>query len=313
LTTPTLAGYFPDLLMHTDYYSFGMEMPGRKWVYSDYRQGFNGKEKADEITVGDYDFGARVYDSRIGRFFSVDPKAQEHPSESPYSFAANNPIRLIDKNGESPGDPDAKHDRKLERFKKRNETQLEGLKAYEIEDRFANSRGFFGMGTKLVKQTKWYQEWRSRNNVRSQVTGFKLETPEPVVIESGSQSALGSSSTEREKDVEFNKGTFVFRSNSSGGPNGGKVNVAITDEEGNTVYNGDFNVEANKSFQSADIPFSKAGKKLKVTVTASYVNANGQTVSDRPAWDLTMTPDKDELSPKETQVDAKPKYNLKRK
>jgi len=51
-----------------------------------YDFGFNGQEMDDEIQ-GDgnsYDFGARTYDSRLGRWLSVDPQANSYPSYSPY-------------------------------------------------------------------------------------------------------------------------------------------------------------------------------------------------------------------------------------
>jgi RHS repeat-associated protein len=72
-----------------------------------YRYGFNGKEKDDEIKGGgnSYDFGARIYDSRLGRFLSVDPRTNDFPFMTPYCYAANNPIRLTDEDGEGPGDP----------------------------------------------------------------------------------------------------------------------------------------------------------------------------------------------------------------
>lgn len=49
-----------------------------------------------------YDFGARMYDARLGRFLSVDPKTSSMPAWSPYSSCFNNPIRFVDKNGEFP-------------------------------------------------------------------------------------------------------------------------------------------------------------------------------------------------------------------
>lgn len=73
-----------------------------------YRYGFNGMEKDDEIKNlegSSYDFGARMYDPRIGRFLSRDPKASSYTFMSPYCFAANNPIYLIDENGEGPIHP----------------------------------------------------------------------------------------------------------------------------------------------------------------------------------------------------------------
>jgi len=49
-----------------------------------------------------YDFGARFYDARLGRFLSTDPLERNFPHWSPYSGMANNPILFIDENGESP-------------------------------------------------------------------------------------------------------------------------------------------------------------------------------------------------------------------
>ena len=46
-----------------------------------------------------YDFGARIYDPRIGRWLSLDPLAHEYPFASSYNFALNNPIKLIDPDG----------------------------------------------------------------------------------------------------------------------------------------------------------------------------------------------------------------------
>jgi RHS repeat-associated protein len=66
-----------------------------------YGFGFNGKEKDDEVKGNNnsYDFGARIYDSRTGRWLSTDPLANKFPNESPYLFAGNNPILYIDPDG----------------------------------------------------------------------------------------------------------------------------------------------------------------------------------------------------------------------
>ncbi|PKP18124.1 MAG: hypothetical protein CVU05_14265 [Bacteroidetes bacterium HGW-Bacteroidetes-21] len=67
-----------------------------------YRFGFNGKEKDDEITGqtgATYDYGFRIYDSRIGKFLSVDPLTRSYPMLTPYQFASNSPIMAIDLDG----------------------------------------------------------------------------------------------------------------------------------------------------------------------------------------------------------------------
>lgn len=49
-----------------------------------------------------YDFGARMYDARVGRFLSLDPLTKEYPELSPYQFAGNMPIWAIDIDGLEP-------------------------------------------------------------------------------------------------------------------------------------------------------------------------------------------------------------------
>jgi len=48
------------------------------------------------------DYGMRVYDSRIGKFLSVDPLRQKYPWYTPYQFAGNTPIWAIDIDGREP-------------------------------------------------------------------------------------------------------------------------------------------------------------------------------------------------------------------
>jgi len=94
--------YLADVVSTTDYYAFGAQMPGRTFVGTTYRYGFNGKEKDDEVhgsSGTSYDYGFRIYDPRLGRFLSVDPLTKSYPWYTPYQFAGNKPIWAFDLDG----------------------------------------------------------------------------------------------------------------------------------------------------------------------------------------------------------------------
>jgi RHS repeat-associated protein len=70
---------------------------------TDSRYKFTEKER-DLGTNYDY-FGARYYDSELGRWQSVDPLASKYPGWSPYNYTKCNPLRFIDPNGMEQGEP----------------------------------------------------------------------------------------------------------------------------------------------------------------------------------------------------------------
>jgi RHS repeat-associated protein len=70
-----------------------------------YRFGFNGKEKDNDVKGGEglqQDYGMRIYDTRLGRFLSVDPIASDFPWYTPFQFAGNTPLQAIDLDGLEP-------------------------------------------------------------------------------------------------------------------------------------------------------------------------------------------------------------------
>jgi len=94
--------YLPSMVTAQDYYPFGMPMPNRTLNSSGYRYGFGGKELDKDISEGKLDFGARIYDSRLGRWLSLDPLSSKLASQNPFNFCLNNPILFIDPDGAYP-------------------------------------------------------------------------------------------------------------------------------------------------------------------------------------------------------------------
>ena len=59
---------------------------------------FSAKERDSETGLS-Y-FGSRYYSSDLSIWLSVDPMAAKYPSLSPYTYCADNPVRLVDPDGE---------------------------------------------------------------------------------------------------------------------------------------------------------------------------------------------------------------------
>ncbi|MEW6618173.1 MAG: RHS repeat-associated core domain-containing protein [bacterium] len=87
-----------------DYYPFG----GKASPGSAYKIGFTGK-RFDEKT-GLYYYGARYYNSELGRFIISDPAIERVPSQrilrepqrlNPYAYGINNPLKYVDPDGEA--------------------------------------------------------------------------------------------------------------------------------------------------------------------------------------------------------------------
>ena len=84
-----------------DYYPYGMQMPGRTylapWASSlNYRYGFNGQERSDEIAGAGNHTTAEFweYDTRTGRRWNRDPQGKDN--ESPYLAFGGNPVYFSD-------------------------------------------------------------------------------------------------------------------------------------------------------------------------------------------------------------------------
>jgi|GEM_PF-2848689 len=89
--------YFKYIHFASDFYPYGKIL--REYVSVPEKYLFTSKQR-DEETELDY-FGARYYDSGLGKFLSPDKYQVKYPSLTSYTYVAGNPIHFIDPSGDS--------------------------------------------------------------------------------------------------------------------------------------------------------------------------------------------------------------------
>lgn len=106
--------YHPDHLGSTSYITDALGEINQHYEYSafgetfyqehatDYKVPylFNAKEK--DVETGLYYYGARYYNPETSIWQSVDPMAEKYAVLSPYNYTLNNPVKLIDPDGNEP-------------------------------------------------------------------------------------------------------------------------------------------------------------------------------------------------------------------
>ena len=89
-------------VQHLEYLPWGEDFVDQRLnSFDGVRYTFSAKEKDTE--TGYSYFGSRYYNSDLSIWLSVDPMADKYPSMSPYVYCANNPVKLVDPNGEEVG------------------------------------------------------------------------------------------------------------------------------------------------------------------------------------------------------------------
>ncbi len=142
-------------IQHLHYLPFGEEQIDQRLTGFNSRYTFSAKEK--DVETGYSYFGARYYTSDLSIWLSVDPMSDKYPSLTPYNYCANNPVILVDPDGEDvwiPNEEDAafinrftdpKSPEYSKDFSDKYQKLVEGKKIYKFEswEGNADSEGLF--------------------------------------------------------------------------------------------------------------------------------------------------------------------------
>ena len=270
-----------------------MSLPGRQKTSEDYRFGFGGHEKDDEVK-GDgnhLSFGDYGYDTRLGRRWNVDPKAAEALGWSPYRAFFNNPVFFIDPDGkfemesytdEQLGKMDLNRN-DYDRFKnivdnisnivKDNPTALDEICATTGFDRETVLKDLAKGGRVKVSIQRLYDENGDERSGRAEASidgiffspdiikylgGFSISSGNSVEIESLTLQVLGIALTVLHEYGHY--GDQV----TNDGKNSGQYNPIWAEAPRNQEYALRLNYKYNKK---TDIMEGKGDKQRKITLT----------------------------------------------
>lgn len=146
------------------HYPFGLMMLGRSWS-DGYRFGYQGSLQDNEIN-GNSNFYSTYYrelDTRLGRWWSIDPKYTANSSESVYSSMGNNPILFTDKKGDKwVNEQDKNLAKQLKREAQRTITFTD--KKYAKYNRMAEKNFAQGKQTEGEFYQNLAQDFKARSN-----------------------------------------------------------------------------------------------------------------------------------------------------
>jgi len=135
----SIGNYQSEVVEEDHYYPFGLTQnisPLASGVKAQPYK-YNGKELEKSFGLESYDYTARQYDPQLGRWWQIDPLAEQSRRWSPYVYALDNPVRFIDPDGMTATDyyntnkdmvkhvDDGKDDKKIVLTESQNATEVD--------------------------------------------------------------------------------------------------------------------------------------------------------------------------------------------
>ena len=95
---------------------------------------------------------ARYYNSDLSIWLSVDPRSDKYPGVSPYTYCANNPVRLVDEDGREVSDHIDKHGNIIAHYEDGDNSvylHKDGVTKSDIDAQRSSQNNMGGYGTKI--------------------------------------------------------------------------------------------------------------------------------------------------------------------
>lgn len=231
-------------------------MPGRHFTSSEYRYGFNGQEKTDEISgSGNHNSALHwEYDTRLGRRWNIDRVVKAW--QSGYAAFSNSPIWKIDPNGDDDYYNYAGKFVGSDGAKTTNIRLVSSKQAFEAYQK----QGVDMLQGKTKIVTVQENADQAINNIYTNSVNNKIEQKAYIVLDT-KNATLGIEVQPQSPEDAINKSKndAVFRSR------GGDKYASPVGDDGNKVIVGQIHGHPGKELGKNTIPGPSSGKESDVS------------------------------------------------